>query len=95
MQEQAYAQVQPMVDIQAMDDQTDLKVSEYVSTACGNDVAKNQQQTNIGSALTDEEVSAQQLQTFTYPQTPNVLIQDKDKIEFFKIKESMGPSDLS
>lgn len=61
IQEQAYAQVHAMTNIQAFDDQTDLKVSEYISTACGNDVANMQKQTNIGSALIEEEVSAQQL----------------------------------
>jgi len=49
---------------------------------------------NIGSALI-EEVPAQQLQTATQPENPNVLIQEKDKMEELKIKESEGPSALS
>ena len=49
---------------------------------------------NIGSALI-EEVPAQQLQTAAQPENPNVLIQEKDKMEQLKIKESEGPSALS
>lgn len=76
-----------MADIQAMDDQTDLKISEYVSASCGNDGTDDKKEDflipvqpaedkNIGSALIDEEVSPQQLQTVTQPDTLNVLIQD-------------------
>lgn len=86
-----------------MDDQIDLKISEYIPKACGTDDKKDDIQVpvqpfedkNIGSALIKEEVAAQQHPTVTQPETPNVLIHDNDKIDQFKIKESMGPSDLS